>query len=388
MSYPISLPFYRVIVRGNWNPAVKLGEIQAFTKISLQLKYNDVGSFSMEIPNDHPSVKILMKGGWLTFLIGEVEICSGQMRGFKQAWSTAEAGSGTLTVYGPTAEVLVADHLAYQDPTHTANQQAAFAYDSRNGVGETIIKQFVDLNAGPDMSADRWSNGIGLMMEPDGKRGATIQGSARMDNLLTFIQPLCESAGLGFKVSFGSDEFLTFRMFQPHNLADLAKFGREMGNLTSFEYVQEAPHTDVAVVGGGGDLTARVFVEVVDGVSRNIWHVRSEAFVDRRDTSDFTEMTQAGTEEVVKNGPMSGLTLKTMDTPTLTFGIDYGLGDLVSIPEFGITDVLRAIDIQWSVGGPPVTTSDVGTWSKTGTPALIKTLADLTAKVAALQAKK
>jgi hypothetical protein len=384
MTIPFSDIYYRVIIR---NPSrTRTGEIQSFTKLILQPRYNDVGSWSMDIAVDHPQSRLLVPGAWLTFMAGNFEVCSGQLRGLKVTWSNSETGAGTLNAYGPTAEVVIGDRLIYQVPGSAATSQAAFAYDTRTGVGETIIKQWVDLNAGPSALATRSISG--LKIEPDLGRGATITGSPRMDNLLTFIQPLAESAGLGFRVAFGTDDTMEFQMFIPYDRSGTAKFGRELGNLTSLEYVQEAPKSSDVVVGGSGLTTARIFRETIDSPSIKTWGARSETFFDLNNSADPVELDQAGTQEMVQNGPVVGLTIKTIDTPYLTFGIDYNLGDVVSVPEYGITDVLRGVDIDWSSGSAPQTTSTVGTWSRVGTPALIKALALLNAKIAALQVKK
>ena len=384
MTTPISDPFYRVVIRNS--ARTRVGEIQGFTGLNLSPRYNDVGSWTLNIPYDHPQAKTLTAGAWLTFMSGDFEVCSGHLRGLKRSWGNSDVAGGTLNAYGPTAEVVISDRLAYQVPGSAATSQAAFAYDARSGPGETIIKQWVDLNAGPGAITIRETGG--MRIETDLGRGATIKGSARMDNLLTFIQPLAESAGLGFRVVFGTDDIMEFQMFTPNDLSTTAKFGSELGNLSSFEQVREASKSSAVVVGGGGDLTARVFREVLDTQSISDWGARSETFIDRRDTSDATEMDQSGTEETVNNGPVVGLTIKTVDTPNLMFGRDYQLGDKVSLPEFGISDVLRGVDISWSTSAAPAIESTVGTRATTGTPKLIATLAALTAKVASLQAKK
>ena len=384
MTTPISDPFYRVIVRNS--ARTRVGEIQGFTGLNLFPRYNDVGSWSLGIPYDHPQAAKLTRGGWLTFMAGDFEVCSGHLRGLKRTWGTSDVAGGTLNAYGPTAEVVISDRLAYQVPSSPANAQTAQAYDSRSGPGETIIKGWVDANAGPGAITIRET--AGFRVETDAGQGATIKGSSRMDNLLTFIQPLAESAGLGFRVAFGSDDVMEFQVFVPRDLSATAKFGSELGNLSSFEQVQEASKSSAVIVGGGGDLTARVFREVLDTQTISDWGARTETFIDRRDTSDATEMDQSGTEETINNGPMTGLTIKTVDTPNLMFGRDYQLGDKVSLPEFGISDILRGVDISWSASAAPAIESTVGTWTKTGTPRLIQKLAQLQIKVAALQAKK
>jgi hypothetical protein len=338
------------------------------------------------IPYDHPQARYLTKGAWLTFMAGDVEVCSGHLRGLKRTWSSTDVKGGTLNAYGPTAEVVLSDRLIYQVPGSPASTQSAFAYDTRTGPGETIIKQWVNLNAGPGAIASRAT--LGLLVDPDAGQGATVSGSGRMDNLLTFIQPIVESAGIGFRVLFGDDDTMNFQIFTPRDMSGVAKFGSELGNLASFEHILEASKSSAAIVGGSGDLTARVFREIDDTQSSSDWGARSETFVDRRDTTDPTQMDQSGTSETVTNGPVTGLTIKTVDTPQLMFGRDYGLGDKVSLPEFGITDILRGVNIAWTASASPSVDSSVGTQTTTGTSAMAKRLAALDAKIAALQVKK
>jgi Siphovirus ReqiPepy6 Gp37-like protein len=384
MTTPISNPFYRVIVRNS--ARTRVGEIQGFTSLSMSPLFNDVGTWSLLIPYDHPQAAYLTPGAWLTFMAGNIEVCSGHLRGLKRTWSSTDVMGGTLNAYGPTAEVVLSDRLVYPVPGSPASTQTAFAYDTRSGPGETVIKQWVNVNAGPGAIAARVTKGF--LVDPDLGQGSAISGSGRMDNLLTFIQPLAEAAGLGFRVVFGDDDTMNFQTFVPRDMSGIAKFGTEMGNLSSFELLSEASKSSAAIVGGSGDLTARVFREIDDTQSSSIWGARSETFVDRRDTADPVQMDQSGTSETVVNGPITGLTIKTVDTPYLVFGVDYGLGDVVSLPEFGITDILRGVNISWTATASPLVDSTVGTWSKTGTSAMAKKLAALDAQIASLATKK
>ena len=193
MTTPISDPFYRVIIRNS--ARTRVGEIQGFTGLNLSPRYCDVGAWSLGIPYDHPQAKNLTKGAWLTFMSGDFEVCSGHLRGLKRSWGASDVAGGTLNAYGPTAEIVISDRLVYPVPGSPANAQTAQAYDSRSGAGETIIKAWVDANAGPGAITIRETGG--LRIETDAGQGATIKGSDRMDNLLTFIQPLAASAGVG-----------------------------------------------------------------------------------------------------------------------------------------------------------------------------------------------
>lgn len=391
-------PPYQIIVRDKNRKRV--GELDALRSLKIVPRFNDVGSWELVIPKGHPKAALLTPGGWLTFLpvSGGREVASGHVRGLKEVWSASDPGAGTLTAYGPTAEVVLLDRLAYQVPSQVSTIQSASDYDRRTGPAETIIKQYVDVNGGPSAIRSRLT--FGLVIEPDQGRGLTVKGSARMDVLLTLVQGLAQAGGLGFRVAFipstvsptpsqpVQPDQMQLQIYVPRDLSLLARFGRELGNLVSYEYTQEAAKSSAAIVGGGGDGTARVFAEVWNTNATSAWGPRSETFVDRRDTSDSTELTQSATNETITNGTQNALSIKTMDTPNLMFGRDYYLGDTVTVVDAPVSDVLKEVEITWDASSGPSTTSTVGTKSTSGTPKILAILTALNTKVTALQVHK
>jgi hypothetical protein len=379
----ISLPPYRIFIRDAG--MIQRGEMSRLSSLKLIPRFNDVGAFEVVIPFADPKAPLLVKGGWLEFTSNDNAIMAGQIRGYKLTQDDSNPG-GTLTVYGPSAEQVLADRLAYQVPGSAATSQGADDYDNRNAAGETVIKGYVNANAGPGaLAARRTTN---FVIATDTGLGTTVKGSARMTNLLELCAELATASGLGFRVVFNAVGQLEFRVFVPTDKSGSAKFGTSLGNLVSFESTQEAAKTNCAIIGGGGDGTARTFREINDTAAQTLWSNRSETFIDRRDSTDTVELDQAGTEEIVNNGPVNGLSIKTADTPNLQFYRDYFLGDKVSIPQAGITDVLREVEINWSAADGPSTESTVGTAATTGTLKMLDQLAALNAKVAALEAKK
>jgi len=377
-------PPYRLIVRNTIMDVT--GEIGRLSSLKLIPRFNGVGAFQLTLPLQDPKSALLIPGGWLEFTSQGNAIMAAQIRGMKTVQDENNPG-GTLTVYGPSAEQVIADRLAYQVPTSTAAVQSADDYDNRSAAtAETIIKGYVNDNAGPGALTFRRTTN--LVMETNLFRGSIVKGSARMTNLLELCAGLATAGGVGFRVVFNASGQLEFRVYVPVDKSDSIKFGTSLGNLVSFERTQEAAKTNCAIVGGGGDGTARTFREINDGTAQGLWSNRTETFVDRRDTIDTTELDQAGTEEVVNNGPVNGLSIKTADIPNLLFYRDYFLGDKVSIPQAGIIDVLREVEINWSAADGPSTESTVGTATSTGTLKMLSDLTAINARVAALQAKK
>lgn len=378
----VSLPPYEIMVRDS--SLVKRGELGRVTALKLVPRFLAVGAFEITMPMSDPKFSLLSPGSWLQFTSNGNEIMAGQVRGIKET-EDANSMGGTATIYGPSAEQVLADRLAYQVPTSAATSQNASEYDVRNGAGETVIKQYVNLNAGPAALVNRRTPGFTI--QTDLGRGSVVKGSARMMNLLDMVAPLAQSSGVGFRVVFNGD-VLEFQVFVPADKSGFAKFGMDLGNLESYERTREAAKTNCAVVGGQGDGTSRTFREINDTTAQTAWANRSETFVDRRDSTDTVELDQAGTEEVTSNGPVYGIAIKAVDTPKLQFYRDYFLGDTVSIPDKGITDILREVEINWTADKGPSTESTVGTASSTGTYKMLKQLDELNKKVAALEAKK
>jgi Siphovirus ReqiPepy6 Gp37-like protein len=380
---PVAEPPYTIEVRDASRQ--RTGLIDRLTTMELTPTFNAVGGWSLTLPDGTPQAAAIVKGGWVSFFSGGQEIVTGHVRGLERTWSEQDPGAGTLRAYGPTAEQLIADRLAFQVPGQPATTQSGAEYDRRSGAGETVIKAYVNLNAGPGAIVARRTTG--LVIETDAGRGATVLGSARMTPLLDLIGPLALSAGLGFRIHFNASDQLEFQIYLPADRTGTARFGRELGNMVSYQHTEEASKASAAIVGGSGDGTARVFREVLDSAAITAWSgIRNEVFVDRRDTADATELDQAATEETVTDGPTDGLDIQTMDIPNLKFGVDYYLGDKVSAED--IQDVLRSVTIRWAASDGATTTSTVGTASVTGTRRMINQLADLNKKVADLQAKK
>lgn len=383
VALPVGTPPYRVEVR---DPArARVGQVDRLTNLELVPRYNAVGGWTMKLPAGTAQAALLQRGGWVSISADSgTRIFDGWIAGRKTERSESAPHDGTLTVYGPSADKVLLERLAVQVPGQPVTNQSGAAYDRRSGAGETVIKAYVNLNAGPGAVTARETPG--LVIESDLARGSNVKASARMSNLLDLITPLAQSAGLGFRVVFNTAGELEFRVFVPVDRTGTARFAFELGNLVEFTHTEEAARATVAVVGDADDLTARVFREVIDTAAIALWGNRAEVFVDKRDVTDTDELDQAGAEAVVEGGPVDGLSMRAVDTPNLAYAVNYHLGDRVTVA--GVADVLREVKITWDAESGALTESTVGTATTTGTPRMIARLLALTRKVDALQAKK
>jgi ribose 1,5-bisphosphokinase PhnN len=230
----------------------------------------------------------------------------------------------TMTLSGKDDIAFLANRLVYPVPSGAFSSSD---YDIRTGNAETIIKQYVDVNAGP--SAPITDRRV-LSLEVDNGKGSIVTGRARFHNLLEFLSSLALSGGgLGFRV-IQVDNVLEFQVYQPSDKTRSAFFSPLLGNLSAFDYSNDNPEANMVIVGGSGEGKDRIITWKQDN-SSIVKYGRIESFVDKRDTSDVTELNQSIDEELTSKAEKNTFNFTPIDTPQLAFGRDYGLGDKVSI---------------------------------------------------------
>jgi hypothetical protein len=237
-------------------------------------------------------------------------------------------------------------------------------YDTRTGTGSTILRQYVDKNAGPGARSDRVNPLITLAADP--AVGSSVTGNARFDPLMTpdgsgLLQTLARQAGdLGFNL-VQSGTSLVFSVYQPSDKSATQKFSEALGNLADFSYAIDGPTANMVYVGGGGDGTARVIRETSDATSISTYR-RIEQFLDRRDSSDTAVLDAAASDMVTTSKISTNLSITPVDTPSRTYATDYGLGDKVTvvIDAGTITDVVREVGLNLSTPDNDVITPSIG----------------------------
>jgi hypothetical protein len=172
--------------------------------------------------------------------------------------------------------------------------------------------------------------------------------------LLTLLRELALSGGVGFRVrQVGTG--LQFQTYGPVDRTGTAKFSLELGNLAAYQYSVTAPEATYVFVGGGGEGTARTIRErSADDFSD--WGRFEGEFVDRRDTTDTAELDQTGLETLTDKGAQTSLSITPIDTPHLSFGDHYDLGDRVTVHlDVPIQDLVRQVTISLTADGTKIT---------------------------------
>lgn len=312
----------------------RVSEVTNWSGFEAVLRFNDVGKWVFVLEKD--TADLLVTGGGIAITRDGTEIISGPMTKKKKKWDSRKH---SVRASGVTQEVYLESRLAY--PVPGGPPYSGSEHDTRNGAAETVMKEYVDYNAGPNANSERQITS--LTIETDAGSGSSIKGRARFYNLLTLLQSYAIQGGnLGFKISD-----LEFQVYSPNDYTDSIILSKQFGNIEKYEHTLKAPKANYIICGGGGVGTNRTFEEGGDPSSIVTWW-RIERFRDRRDTTVTDELDSQIEEELEKFAEAQKVKVDVIDLPNMTLFSDYNLGDKVRaiIDGTKIDGIIREIRLK------------------------------------------
>lgn len=190
-----------------------------------------------------------------------------------------------------------------------------------------------------------------IQLGPDNEWDDKVTRQFTGKNLLDVVQELCvtynyglefEWNGAGFQVNLykGTDRSYdqtenTFVVFSP-----------EFENLGNTEYIKDTSnYANCCIIGGEGEGSQRVFVPVMPDSDEIIGFYRKYIYIDARQSSS-DGITSSEYRKMLKNEGVEALEVQRVTTSfngeilnynNYTYGVDYNLGDKVSIiNEYGV----------------------------------------------------
>ena len=366
----------------------RVAVIEDYAELSILLSFNAPGGFDFTAPASAVA-DLLTPGAGIVIERDGVPLLSGPLDATRRTWAQ---DADHLILSGPDDTIALADRVALPvplaAPSAAGTAYAAAAYDVRTGVAETVMRAYVDANAGPGARSER--RVPGLRLAPDLARGATVTGRARFAPLDELLRDLALAGGdLGCRVVQATDAAaLEFQVYPTRDLTSVAVFSAEYGNLRSYDYRTGVPSGTYVYVLGGGELTARAIIEGGDAAAIVAWRRREQA-VDARNTADIAELTTQRDKELLERRADTGLSVTPSNGPGLAFGVDYGLGDRVTVVVDGvpIREVVREVRITLDTqGGETIVPSVLSPGATAPTvDALYATIAQLGARLGRLE---
>lgn len=218
---------------------------------------------------------------------------------------------------------------------------ATTAGADKSGPAETVIKEYVDENAGPG-AGDRAF--VGFEVQTDGGTGNDWEGSRAWQNLLEVCQDIANAGGGDFQIKSSDTGPATVRFrWYPGQLGydrtlgnsgglDPVIFSLERNNmLTPVLSLNHGSEFNVVYVLGQGEGVTRsvVIASNPDSIAYSPWNLIEVARqATGEDTADGLETV--GAEELVDGLARQSTTFEAAQTPDCTLHVDYHLGDIVT----------------------------------------------------------
>jgi hypothetical protein len=316
------------------------GLIDQFISLDFAPRFNDVGIFNLTMDYATLGATLIERGHQIDVLRDNVTIFSGVVTGRKRVKNETE---NSVTYSGLDSNIFLRRRLALPVPGGPPYSSAS--HDTQTGKSETVMKHYVDYNIGASARTSP-DDRRRLTVELDYGRGTDTTCKARFDNLLTLLQVLARRDGLGFRVLGGE-----FQVYVPSDKSGEIVFSDDLGTLSGYEYEENDPDGNYAIVGGGGEGTLRSFVETADSTSVAADGL-SEFFIDRRDTIDTAVMLQEAVDQLNDKAGKSAYKLKPLEAANMRVFDDYWLGDQVAADIDGVTiiDVVREVKFTIAAG--------------------------------------
>lgn len=288
-------------------------------------------------------------------------------------------GRMTIQVEAASDEVLLDNRIVFPDPASADGATPTRDYWTFTGKASAAMRQLISDQAGATAHVSR--RVAGMVLGPDPNVGVSRSWSGLFTSdgrLLEKLAAMSSASGLDLGVRLvGAGGSLTASVTQPNDKTQSMRFSVGLKNLRGYTYRLAAPTVTNAIAMGQGDLAARQrrAAATTDALALE-WRLPRWELVDRRDTSDLTELQTAADDALVDGGQTIELTVTLTDSQAATYGSDWRLGDRIRIyvgpagePEIAdVADVVREIAFEVRADGSESITPAVGTADATALP--------------------
>jgi hypothetical protein len=378
---------------------ISQGPIQ-FVNMTATLYYNAVGTWSMIVPYTDSLWNQMMSGDFLVNVNWRGLFTFGgkcEQPGYVDSIPGSSGGSGSqngpfITLSGADYLALIANRIAYPTPSALWASQTAGGADAVTNIPlETAIKHYVNVNIGPGAIVQRRHTllDIGTDLVRGGNVSYSVKFGTGVDlNLLDVIRAIIAqtNTSMGVRILRNAPAHrLTFDVYVPRDLSGKAWFSERLGNLTAVNFSLVDPTvTDALVQGAGTAFIGR------SASARTQWNA-AEDFLDNASETDVNILNTTAQVAILSGavGPIISATMA--DTPFLTFGRDYYLGDIVTLevrPGATYSDVITSVTLTADPAQTPIISVVPTIGNNANATATNQTaIGQLTARIRALEKK-
>lgn len=319
----------------------------------------DPGTWSVTARNEGLT-GLLTPGNGVLLTRGDQLVMSGPI-------TSIQRGATVSTVSGVSDLDVLNDRILFPDPSSPITSQPA-AYDNRSGPAESVLLSYVRFNAGDAARAERRVPRLRLPATLGRGRNVSIKG--RLDLLGSTVADIAESGKLHVDILQGEDDapFLQFTVRPITDRTGNVRFGATSdftGGVIGdgWTYTLNRPSVTDAIVAGGGQGQARLFVERVSAEAETTWGAKVEALIDQRQTTVASELADAGDDALSDGDEPVTVSFTITDSPDVQYRKDWFVGDKVGvfIDGLDLSNLVREVTttVQAQDGSPTETVSAV-----------------------------
>jgi len=329
------------------------GGVESLTAMN---RVNCVGAFSLLLPKAaDESVATFLARMALFELDGQVELWRRDAANGVD-WYLVHEGlvrGRRFYVTAPTAMVCEITGRGYTDLLTRRIIEAAAGSDGavKSGAAETVIKEFVDEQAGPSAGTRALT---GLSVEADSAKGNTVNISAPYKGLYETCRDVAAVGGGDFAIVGVGDALFEFRWYNGQLGTDrtaTVRFSYELGNMATPEVaLLRQDEVSAVLVAGQGEGSARVTEWRTDAtrIALSTWN-RIERYMDARDVGAQAGLQARGDAALEDGTPRNALSFTPAQLPSCAFDVHYFLGDKVSAAFLGHEATKRVMQATYSV---------------------------------------
>lgn len=360
-----------------YDPSLRLRGILPTLSGSAVLRNSNVSTFSLKVDNYNPITGRFTTGWHIELEDDGVQLLTGQPDKI-----TVETTNGVsdMTISGQSHMRWVQDMITIPTPSKPVDEQEESAYYTAKGNAGTLIYDLLRTHIGQDARTEN-QRPLTVIMDAE---GAVTSINSRFQNLLEDVRALVGDLRVR---TWMEDNQIFIGALPTQDLTRSVRLSAASGGLTGYTYELSAPTVTRVLVAGQGQGTDRT-LKLHTG-NENQWGVDVLQFQDRRDTDDADELEKAGADTLEEGQEQASVTLETTDMIGKRFGVDFNLGDKVTVTladGVTITDVVQTAEIDWSETGRTVKLQIGPTQEELDAPAWVAKVHKLRTELRRLQA--
>lgn len=323
----------RVLVR-NASAAIT-HELSGYTSLTYTKRHGALGVWTMRLPVGHRHVTTLQVGAGIVVELDGITDFSGIVTG-----RSLLKGDAAWEIRGADDLQVLADRVVLPAPLASTVVGQTAVYDQLTAKAETLMRWYVDRNAGPSAIARR--RVAGLTLAPDQARGLLLTAAGRFDGLLAFISDIAVAgatkstgdgpdprAQLGMRVVQTSDTTRQFQLYQPVDRSASVVFSEGLGNLADYELEVNRPEATYGYAVSGQKPAYTYAEHGIDTLTTNFGIV--ETATHANETTDAVKVSQELDKALTDKADTVRVKASLTDTDGVRYGAHYQLGDVVAV---------------------------------------------------------